>query len=123
MAPRCILRYCCWASRFWFWRRLTDCGGGSGPYGPRMGDELTVDVRKRHAGGPEISAALRVRLGAHSVTVLFGPSGAGKTTVLRLIAGLDTPDAGSIRCGDEVWYEGARGVRLPPQKRRVGYLS
>ena len=88
-----------------------------------MADQLTVDVRKRHAGGPEIAAALRLPLGSHSVTVLFGPSGAGKTTVLRLIAGLDTPDAGSIRCGGEVWYDGARGIRLPPQQRRAGYLS
>ena len=88
-----------------------------------MADQLTVDVRKRHAGGPEIAAALCVPLGAHSVTVLFGPSGAGKTTVLRLIAGLDTPDAGSIRCGEEVWYDGARGIRVPPQKLRAAYLS
>ena len=65
-----------------------------------MADQLTVNVRKRHAGGPEIAAALCLPLGSHSVTVLFGPSGAGKTTVLRLIAGLDTPDAGSIRCGE-----------------------
>src|ERR1022692_4134901 len=72
---------------------------------------------------PEIVAALRLPLGTHSVTVLFGPSGAGKTTVLRLIAGLDTPDAGSIRCGDEVWYDGARGMHMPPQLRHVGYLS
>jgi molybdate transport system ATP-binding protein len=88
-----------------------------------MADQLSVDVRKRHTGGPEIAAALRLPLGVHSVTVLFGPSGAGKTTVLRLIAGLDTPDAGAITCGDEIWYDGARGVRLPPQHRRVGYLS
>jgi molybdate transport system ATP-binding protein len=88
-----------------------------------MGDELSVDVRKRHAGGPEISAALRLPLDTHSVTVLFGPSGAGKTTVLRMIAGLDTPDAGSIRCGSEVWYDGAPAIHVPPQKRRVGYLS
>jgi len=66
---------------------------------------------------------LRLPLGKPSVMVLFGPSGAGKTTVLRLIAGLDTPDAGFIRCGHEVWYDGARGVRLAPQERRVGYLS
>jgi molybdate transport system ATP-binding protein len=92
-----------------------------------MGDEpgcdLSVDVRKRHAGGPEIAAALRLPLDTHSVTVLFGPSAAGKTTVLRLIAGLDTPDTGSIRCGGEVWYEGASGINVPPQKRRVGYVS
>jgi len=88
-----------------------------------MADQLSVEVRKKHAGGPEIAAALRLPLGAHSVTVLFGPSGAGKTTVLRLIAGLDTPDAGSIRCGDQVWYDGARGINIAPQSRRVGYLS
>jgi molybdate transport system ATP-binding protein len=88
-----------------------------------MDNELNVDVRKRHPGGPEIAAALRLPLGAHAVTVLFGPSGAGKTTVLRLIAGLDMPDTGSIRCGNEVWFDAARGTRLTPQNRRVGYLS
>jgi molybdate transport system ATP-binding protein len=84
---------------------------------------LIVDVRKRHPGGPEIAAAFCLPLDTHSVTVLFGPSGAGKTSVLRLIAGLDTPDAGSIRCGGEVWYDSARGISLPPQRRRVGYLA
>jgi len=88
-----------------------------------MDNDLAVDVRKRHPGGPEIAAALRLPLDKHALMVLFGPSGAGKTTVLRLIAGLDTPDAGSIQCGDEVWYDGARGIRLAPQERRVGYLS
>ena len=88
-----------------------------------MAGELSVDIRKRHGGGPEIAAALRLPLGGHSVTVLFGPSGAGKTTVLRCIAGLDAPDSGSIRCGNEVWYDGARSIHLAPQQRRVGYLS
>src|ERR1035441_10484635 len=85
MAPRCTLRYCCWASPFWFWRPLTDCGGGSGPYGPHMANDLNVEVRKRHAGGPEIVAALRLPLGTHSVTVLFGPSGAGKTPMAAIL--------------------------------------
>ena len=40
-----------------------------------MADELTVDVRKRYAGGPEIAAALRLPLGEPSVMVLFGPAG------------------------------------------------
>jgi molybdate transport system ATP-binding protein len=86
-----------------------------------MADELTVDIRKRYRGGPEIAAALRLPLDEPAVAVLFGPSGAGKTTVLRCIAGLETPDSGSIRCGAEVWHGG--GFSLPPQKRRLGYLS
>jgi molybdate transport system ATP-binding protein len=88
-----------------------------------MANDLSVDVRKRHAGGPEIVARLRLPLDTHSVTVLFGPSGAGKTTVLRLTAGLDTPDSGSIQCGEDIWYDSARGTNLAPQHRRVGYLS
>jgi molybdate transport system ATP-binding protein len=88
-----------------------------------MDNELSVEVRKRHSGGAEIAARLHLPLSTHSVTVLFGPSGAGKTTVLRLIAGLDTPDAGSIQCGGEVWYDGARRINQRPQNRRVGYLS
>jgi len=87
-----------------------------------MADGLIVDVRKRHFGGPEITAALRLPLETHSVMVLFGPSGAGKTTTLRLIAGLDTPDSGSIRCAEEIWYDDARGINIAPQKRRAGYL-
>ncbi|HTQ56608.1 MAG TPA: ABC transporter ATP-binding protein [Bryobacteraceae bacterium] len=88
-----------------------------------MDNELSVAIRKRHAGGPEIAAALRVPLGVHFVMVLFGPSGAGKTSLLRAIAGLDRPDDGTIRCGGEVWYDGAGSVWIPPQKRRVAYLS
>jgi molybdopterin-binding protein len=43
--------------------------------------------------------------------------------VLRAIAGLERPDAGTIRCGEEVWFDGARGIEVTPQKRRVAYLS
>jgi len=88
-----------------------------------MANELTIDVRRRHAGSPEIAATLRLPLDTHSVTVLFGPSGAGKTTLLRMIAGLDMPDSGSIRCGDQIWFDAARSTNLPPQRRQVGYLS
>ncbi len=88
-----------------------------------MADELSIEIRKRHSGGAEITATLALPLNGPSVMVLFGPSGAGKTTVLRCIAGLEQPDAGLIRCGDEVWFDGARHVNLAPQKRRLGYLS
>ena len=57
-----------------------------------------------------------------SVLVLFGPSGAGKTTVLRQIAGLDRPDAGIICFGDHTWFDSAAGIWQPPQHRRIGLV-
>jgi molybdate transport system ATP-binding protein len=56
------------------------------------------------------------------VTVLFGPSGAGKTTILRCIAGLETLDKGRIVFKNQAWVDVSRGICLPPQHRSVGYL-
>ena len=57
------------------------------------------------------------------VLVLFGPSGAGKTTALRAIAGLLRPNQGHIEVGEEVVYDGAGQVWAPPHRRKVGYLT
>ena len=57
------------------------------------------------------------------VTVLFGPSGAGKTTVLDAIAGLRTPVRGVIALNGRTVYSSGSGVNLPPHKRHVGYVS
>jgi ABC-type sulfate/molybdate transport systems ATPase subunit len=53
---------------------------------------------------------------------LVGPSGAGKTTVLRSVAGVRRPDAGRIALDDEVWFDAALGVDLPPERRSVGLV-
>lgn len=57
------------------------------------------------------------------VMVLFGPSGAGKTTTLRAIAGLVRPIGGHIEIGNRVVYDSARNTWAPPHRRRVGYLT
>jgi molybdate transport system ATP-binding protein len=54
--------------------------------------------------------------------VMIGPSGGGKTTVIRMLAGLETPDAGRVVFGDEVWFDSDRHINLKPQKRRLGYV-
>jgi molybdate transport system ATP-binding protein len=54
------------------------------------------------------------------ITVLFGASGSGKTTILRCIAGLEHPDSGQIRFGDEVWFDARRN--LPSRLRGVGLV-
>ncbi|MCX6052296.1 MAG: ATP-binding cassette domain-containing protein [Campylobacterales bacterium] len=53
---------------------------------------------------------------------IFGESGIGKTTLLRMIAGLDTPDRGSITMDGEVWFDSKKRINLIPQKRKVGFV-
>jgi molybdate transport system ATP-binding protein len=53
---------------------------------------------------------------------LVGPSGAGKTTILRAIAGIIRPREGRIACNGEIWFDAARNLSLPPQRRRVGLV-
>jgi molybdate transport system ATP-binding protein len=53
---------------------------------------------------------------------LIGPSGSGKTTIIRMLAGLEKPDEGLIRYRDEVFFDSARKINLPPQKRKLGYV-
>ncbi|PWC32354.1 molybdenum ABC transporter ATP-binding protein [Azospirillum sp. TSO35-2] len=56
------------------------------------------------------------------VTALFGRSGSGKTSVINAIAGLTRPDSGRIRVGDTVFFDSARRIDVPVEKRRVGYV-
>jgi molybdate transport system ATP-binding protein len=69
------------------------------------------------------SFALDVELTVERDTVaLVGPSGAGKTTVLRAVAGLRTPDSGRIALGGRAWFDARAGVDLPPEARSVGLV-
>jgi molybdate transport system ATP-binding protein len=69
------------------------------------------------------SFELDVELSVGGETVaLVGPSGAGKTTVLRAIAGLRRPDRGRIALGERAWFDATAGVDLPPERRSVGLV-
>ncbi len=79
-----------------------------------------LEVALRHALGDfTLDAAFRAPPG---VTVLFGRSGSGKTTIVNAVAGLLMPDAGRIAAGDRVLFDAALGIRLPPHRRRLGYI-
>jgi ABC-type sulfate/molybdate transport systems ATPase subunit len=63
----------------------------------------------------------KLTLGAETVAVV-GPSGAGKTSLLRAIAGLERAAKGRITIDKDVWLDSQRGVHVSPERRRVGYL-
>ena len=58
----------------------------------------------------------------NAFVTLLGPSGCGKTTTLRMIAGLETPTSGKITIGDTVVFDSSRGINVPSNKRKVGFL-
>jgi molybdate transport system ATP-binding protein len=57
-----------------------------------------------------------------TATALFGPSGAGKTSVINMIAGLLKPERGRIVLGDDVLFDSITGTNMRPWQRRVGYV-
>ncbi len=79
---------------------------------------LGVDVEKR-LGDFALSARFKTGSG---VTAVFGPSGAGKTTLVNMIAGLVAPDRGRIAIDETVLFDSARRIDLPPHRRRIGYV-
>ena len=77
---------------------------------------IDIDISRR-LGDRVIAARFTAGPG---LTALFGPSGAGKTSILGMVAGLLRPDRGHIRIGDRTLFDSA--TDLPPEARRVGYV-
>ena len=80
---------------------------------------LRVEAATR-LGAIALDVALEAPAGG--CLALAGPSGAGKTSVLRIAAGLLRPDRGHVRCGEQTWLDTSRGVDLAPERRRCGYV-
>ena len=88
-----------------------------------MNAGLLVRLRKRlRSVDGAMDLELDVEVDAQERVALFGPSGSGKSSALRMVAGLMRPDEGVIRVGDETWFDSASGVDLPPHRRRAGLV-
>jgi molybdate transport system ATP-binding protein len=80
---------------------------------------ITLDFRLEQG---RFAVEIRERL-ASRITALFGPSGAGKTTILDAIAGLRRPVSGTIAIDSRVLYDERRAIEQPPHERHVGYVT
>jgi molybdate transport system ATP-binding protein len=81
---------------------------------------LAARIRKRLSSAFGVDVDLAIPAG---ITILFGASGSGKTTVLRSIAGLVRPDSGRITIDDAILFDSARGVDVRVPERSVGYVA
>jgi len=79
---------------------------------------LAVDVEKQ-LGAFCITAKFEAPEG---VTALFGPSGSGKTSIVNMVAGLVTPDRGTIGYNGTLLFDSRAAVNEPPHRRHVGYV-
>ncbi|MGE4552638.1 MAG: ATP-binding cassette domain-containing protein [Desulfovibrionaceae bacterium] len=82
-------------------------------------DTLSIRIRKRL---PMFTLDVDLSCPAGTLTAIVGPSGAGKTTLIRAVAGLERPDQGVIRLGGTVWVDREAGIFVPPQKRGLGLV-
>lgn len=80
---------------------------------------MRVELKKK-LGDFSLNVAFTGQEGG--VTALFGPSGSGKTSVLHMVAGLISPDAGCIQMGGRTLFSSHPPVNIPTYKRRLGYV-
>lgn len=80
---------------------------------------MKIDITHRQG---DFSLSVSFEGAPSGVTALFGPSGAGKTSIVNMVAGLVKPDAGRIAVNGFCVFDASRRIDLPPEKRRVGYV-
>lgn len=70
----------------------------------------------------DFSLAAAIKIKSQGITGIYGPSGAGKTSLLRCIAGLEPEARGSLLVDNVRWQDSAQGLFLPPEQREIGYV-
>lgn len=83
--------------------------------------EFRLEKRLSFASG-QAPLEVAIQLEKGQFATLYGKSGAGKTSILRMLAGLLRPDAGEIRVGGSCWFDQSKNIFLSPQQRQLGFL-
>lgn len=80
---------------------------------------LRIELEKQLG---DLSLQTDLVLPMQGISAIFGRSGAGKTSLVNLVGGLQAPDRGVISIGERTLFDRAAGINLPPEQRRIGYV-
>src|SRR5210317_1739214 len=84
---------------------------------------ISCEIEKTlRAPGGEMKLHLELEFKKGELVTLYGESGAGKTSTLRILAGLLTPDRGRITVGGRTWFDSEKKINLKPQQRNLGFV-
>jgi molybdate transport system ATP-binding protein len=78
--------------------------------------------KKLHTADGDMQLQVNAQIGSGRFVSLYGSSGAGKTSVLRMLAGFMKPDAGFIKINDVVWFDAQKRIDIEPQQRKIGFV-
>lgn len=84
---------------------------------------IEIDIKKKlTAASGEMLLDFNTSIEKGNLVTLYGKSGVGKTTVLRILGGLLTPEQGEIIVNQNTWFNSKKKINLKPQKRKVGFV-
>jgi molybdate transport system ATP-binding protein len=84
---------------------------------------IDLDLKKRiHTSNGNETLELKLTIPRNGFVTFFGKSGVGKTTLLRMIAGLMKPDSGYISVNKEIWFDSTKKINVKPQQRNIGFV-
>lgn len=93
-----------------------------GSPGTNVGTGIQISNVSKSFGETQVLNDVSISIGPGELVCFLGPSGCGKTTLLRSVAGLDTPDSGKITIDTDVLVDSDAGVRTPPDRRGLGMV-
>lgn len=85
---------------------------------------IELNIEKQLNGGVsgKISLQIETKIKQGEFVALYGKSGAGKTSLLRILAGLMMPEKGRISVGETTWFDAQKRIHLSPQRRNIGFV-
>jgi len=84
---------------------------------------INLNISKKLSGANgELNLQFNTKILPREFVTIYGPSGAGKTSVIRMLAGLLEPDGGHIEVDDNIWFDKEKKINVKPQLRNIGII-